>query len=322
MDYDVAESGNFGEILPKQIEALTDTKASGCFPPSVPNSTLSTFPRGNQSPLHWSHFNVLQSREQESVQDTSAGSMASLFPGSSYLVQDVLCKPLEYSTFHPQGPEYMDVDTETLLEQIQSLLLREVCKEIQTACRLLNISPDPTEWSADNVGKWILWTEHQYKLPNIGKKGFLNLSGREMCYLTVEQFKERAATGGDVLHAHLDIWKSEANDYFHYLGKLLAWTPGETPFSFQLPVHLWLFLKDLLLKPHNYGRFIRWLDKEKGIFKIEDSAQVARLWGIRKNRPAMNYDKLSRSIRQYYKKGIIKKPDIAQRLVYQFVHPL
>lgn len=59
-----------------------------------------------------------------------------------------------------------------------------------------------------------------------------------------------------------------------------------------------------------------------GIFKIEDSAQVARLWGLRKNRPAMNYDKLSRSIRQYYKKGIIRKPDISQRLVYQFVHPV
>lgn len=124
------------------------------------------------------------------------------------------------------------------------------------------------------------------------------------------------------------------------------------------PIHLWQFLKELLLKPHNYGRFIRWLNKEKGgwvggcsggpgagagrawgrdsrgrnsplcpaplpgIFKIEDSAQVARLWGIRKNRPAMNYDKLSRSIRQYYKKGIIRKPDISQRLVYQFVHPV
>uniref|UniRef100_A0A8C9UI18 SAM pointed domain containing ETS transcription factor n=1 Tax=Serinus canaria TaxID=9135 RepID=A0A8C9UI18_SERCA len=82
------------------------------------------------------------------------------------------------------------------------------------------------------------------------------------------------------------------------------------------PIHLWQFLKELLLKPHNYGRFIRWLNK------IEDSAQVARLWGIRKNRPAMNYDKLSRSIRQYYKKGIIRKPDISQRLVYQFVHPV
>lgn len=49
---------------------------------------------------------------------------------------------------------------------------------------------------------------------------------------------------------------------------------------------------------------------------------MARLWGIRKNRPAMNYDKLSRSIRQYYKKGIIRKPDVSRRLVYQFVNPV
>jgi len=55
-----------------------------------------------------------------------------------------------------------------------------------------------------------------------------------------------------------------------------------------------------------------------GIFKIEDSVRVAKLWGERKNRPQMNYDKLSRSIRQYYKKGIIKKTANSKRLVYQF----
>ena len=55
-----------------------------------------------------------------------------------------------------------------------------------------------------------------------------------------------------------------------------------------------------------------------GIFKIEDSQEVAKLWGLRKNRPNMNYDKLSRSIRQYYKKGIIRKPTVSSRLVYQF----
>jgi len=83
-------------------------------------------------------------------------------------------------------------------------------------------------------------------------------------------------------------------------------------------IHLWQFLKDLLLSPEYYGNYIKWLDRSKGIFKIEDSAQVAKLWGKRKNRPAMNYDKLSRSIRQYYKKGIIKKTSQSKRLVYQF----
>lgn len=86
-------------------------------------------------------------------------------------------------------------------------------------------------------------------------------------------------------------------------------------------IHLWQFLKELLASPQIHGTAIRWLDRSKGIFKIEDSVRVARLWGRRKNRPAMNYDKLSRSIRQYYKKGIMKKTERSQRLVYQFCHP-
>ncbi|XP_013103637.1 DNA-binding protein D-ETS-4 isoform X2 [Stomoxys calcitrans] len=86
-------------------------------------------------------------------------------------------------------------------------------------------------------------------------------------------------------------------------------------------IHLWQFLKELLSAPHINGTAIRWIDRNKGIFKIEDSVRVAKLWGKRKNRPAMNYDKLSRSIRQYYKKGIMKKTERSQRLVYQFCQP-
>ena len=104
-------------------------------------------------------------------------------------------------------------------------------------------------------------------------------------------------------------------------------------------IHLWQFVKELLLQPSLYGNYIHWIDRAKGIFKIVDSVKVATLWGKRKvrlrpgkiwvlteclfyqNRPAMNYDKLSRSLRQYYKKGIMKKTERSQRLVYQFCHP-
>ncbi|XP_040570291.1 transcription factor ets-4 isoform X2 [Lepeophtheirus salmonis] len=86
-------------------------------------------------------------------------------------------------------------------------------------------------------------------------------------------------------------------------------------------IHLWQFVKELLLHPDLYSGCIHWMDREKGIFKIVDSVKVATLWGKRKNRPAMNYDKLSRSLRQYYKKGIMKKTERSQRLVYQFCHP-
>ncbi|XP_050067162.1 DNA-binding protein D-ETS-4 [Anopheles maculipalpis] len=86
-------------------------------------------------------------------------------------------------------------------------------------------------------------------------------------------------------------------------------------------IHLWQFLKELLACPEQHQNAIRWIDRSKGVFKIEDSVRVARLWGRRKNRPAMNYDKLSRSIRQYYKKGIMQKTERSQRLVYQFCSP-
>lgn len=45
---------------------------------------------------------------------------------------------------------------------------------------------------------------------------------------------------------------------------------------------------------------------------------MARRWGIQKNRPAMNYDKLSRSLRYYYEKGIMQKV-AGERYVYKFV---
>lgn len=86
-------------------------------------------------------------------------------------------------------------------------------------------------------------------------------------------------------------------------------------------IHLWQFIKELLLHPELHSSSIHWVERETGIFKIVDSVRVATLWGKRKNRPAMNYDKLSRSLRQYYKKGIMKKTERTQRLVYQFCHP-
>lgn len=43
------------------------------------------------------------------------------------------------------------------------------------------------------------------------------------------------------------------------------------------------------------------------VFMFVCVIKVARRWGIQKNRPAMNYDKLSRSLRYYYEKGIMQK---------------
>lgn len=65
-------------------------------------------------------------------------------------------------------------------------------------------------------------------------------------------------------------------------------------------VTLWQFLLQLLLDSSN-EQLICWTNEE-GEFKLLQAEEVARLWGARKNKPNMNYDKLSRALRYYYDK--------------------
>ncbi|KAI5633238.1 ets-domain-containing protein [Phthorimaea operculella] len=52
-----------------------------------------------------------------------------------------------------------------------------------------------------------------------------------------------------------------------------------------------------------------------GEFRLSDPDEVARRWGRRKQKPNMNYDKLSRALRYYYDKSIMSKvyPDEVAR---------
>uniref|UniRef100_A0A0N5AJS2 ETS domain-containing protein n=1 Tax=Syphacia muris TaxID=451379 RepID=A0A0N5AJS2_9BILA len=81
-------------------------------------------------------------------------------------------------------------------------------------------------------------------------------------------------------------------------------------------ITLWQFLLEMLNKGE-YPNLIKWSSSD-GEFKLVDAEGVARLWGIRKNKPHMNYDKLSRALRYYYDKNIIKKVN-GQKFVYRFV---
>ncbi|XP_075691004.1 ETS domain-containing protein Elk-1 isoform X2 [Rhinoderma darwinii] len=79
---------------------------------------------------------------------------------------------------------------------------------------------------------------------------------------------------------------------------------------------LWQFLLQLL-EEQSHRHLISWTSND-GEFKLLDAEEVARLWGLRKNKTNMNYDKLSRALRYYYDKNIIKKVS-GQKFVYKFV---
>ncbi|XP_063442965.1 Friend leukemia integration 1 transcription factor-like [Mytilus trossulus] len=80
-------------------------------------------------------------------------------------------------------------------------------------------------------------------------------------------------------------------------------------------IQLWQFLLELLSTTSNRECII-WEGNE-GEFRIVDPEEVARKWGQRKCRPNMNYDKLSRALRYYYDKNIMRKVN-GKKYTYKF----
>ncbi|XP_061706247.1 DNA-binding protein D-ETS-4 isoform X2 [Cydia pomonella] len=231
------------------------------------------------------------------------------------------------------------------MDRVICMAIEQSKRDVDNTCNVLGISPDPMVWSTENVKAWVAFTLQTFNLPMVPTEYFA-MEGAALMALTEEDFNRRAPQAGSTLYAQLEIWKAASHEAWRQQWaesqpsptpapvpsaddmsedeeseSATAGVPGGKAKTGSTHIHLWQFLKELLAAPHVHGSAIRWLDRSNGVFKIEDSVRVARLWGKRKNRPAMNYDKLSRSIRQYYKKGIMKKTERSQRLVYQFCHP-
>ena len=81
-------------------------------------------------------------------------------------------------------------------------------------------------------------------------------------------------------------------------------------------IQLWQFLLELLTDA-DCREWIRWEGCD-GEFKLINPEMVAQLWGQRKNKPTMNYEKLSRALRYYYDGDMIAKVH-GKRFVYKFV---
>jgi len=71
-------------------------------------------------------------------------------------------------------------------------------------------------------------------------------------------------------------------------------------------IYLWEFLLELLAN-ENFCAIISWSRREQSEFKLKNPKKVARRWGILRRKKEMTYEKLSRSLRLYYRKGIIQK---------------
>ena len=49
------------------------------------------------------------------------------------------------------------------------------------------------------------------------------------------------------------------------------------------------WLLEVLRSPEHNPSVMRWEDEERGVFRMVDHAELARMWGIAKNNPDMDY---------------------------------
>ena len=74
---------------------------------------------------------------------------------------------------------------------------------------------------------------------------------------------------------------------------------------------------DLLQSPEYNPSVVTWHNLDNMEFRVNDSTRLGGLWGVEKDNNTMNFDKLSRAIRFYYKKKVFQSV-ANKRLIYKF----
>jgi hypothetical protein len=71
--------------------------------------------------------------------------------------------------------------------------------------------------------------------------------------------------------------------------------------------------------PRYSPTIIEWIRRDDGVFRFVEPRQVALLWGQKRHRTGMTYENLSRAMRYYYSRGVMRRVADHGRLVYQFL---
>lgn len=227
-----------------------------------------------------------------------------------------------------------------------------VCSNYRDEQDRLNIPYDPELWTEDHTLHWLIWASGEFANEALDHVKDIVMTGREMCALTKEEFCERfQKESEDLFWTHLELLKrtvpqcgatamavgAEESVTETENGAPPAVKPAPTPKRPRAvsrssstedkfspgnrtgnngQIQLWQFLLELLTDKDAMD-FISWVGTN-GEFRLNDPELVAQKWGERKNKPSMNYEKLSRALRYYYDGDMIAKVH-GQRFVYKFV---
>ncbi|XP_072156421.1 DNA-binding protein Ets97D isoform X2 [Bemisia tabaci] len=253
-----------------------------------------------------------------------------------------------------EGDGMVQMHVELKLEdEVKKINIIDVLKPAE---EYLNMDNDPNLWNPLHVGFWLQWAMRKFNLSGIDMRDW-NINGQDLCKMNVSEFHKRVPNDpGDLFWTHLELLrkcklvavthaipelkpvarakktcakKPLDNDIINSRPPVLSkprivLQKAEEAFSLPSPnrsgnngqIQLWQFLLELLTD-WKHVDIIRWRGA-KGEFRFVNPEEVARLWGQKKHKPTMNYEKLSRALRYYYEGDMISKVQ-SKRFVYKFV---
>ncbi|XP_043208898.1 DNA-binding protein Ets97D-like isoform X1 [Amphibalanus amphitrite] len=219
---------------------------------------------------------------------------------------------------------------QTETKQVTRWALSPKFKELQTTFK---IPTDPLSWSNQHVRHWLGWALEQFPAAAIRRSEFETMAGVDLCGIDKKKFANLVPTdANDLFWTHLELLRKckfvaivqreeivtnvkpkKIKAKFNLDGPEFANMPADTTAGH---IQLWQFLLELLTDKAR-REIIHWVGSE-GEFKFSDPEMVAHLWGQRKNKPNMNYEKLSRALRYYYDSDMLQKVP-GKRFVYKFI---
>ncbi|XP_076029448.1 DNA-binding protein Ets97D-like isoform X5 [Oratosquilla oratoria] len=196
-----------------------------------------------------------------------------------------------------------------------------VCPAFREIQKALKIPQNPEDWGPYHVKHWLTWATKQFGIKG-ANKSLWTMNGKTLCSLSHTEFRQLLPQDpDDVFFMHFELLKSTkcvavACDPESATPKPLP-PKGLPPTTKMSAGNLGAsrLAKSNTLKL--VYPIISWCGKE-GEFKLHQPEVVAQLWGQRKCKPNMNYEKLSRALRYYYDGDMLAKV-AGKRFVYKFV---
>ncbi|XP_033106211.1 GA-binding protein alpha chain-like [Anneissia japonica] len=265
-----------------------------------------------------------------------------------------IVKPIIETVEIPIDPAQQDVATADEISESDGQVTRWVlCNSYRDEEEKHGIPHNPCLWSVDDTVHWLNWASNEFNIALGDRVSQLKMKGSELCGLSKESFLSKLSKpAGELVWTHLQLLKKSVGQTIQNTTATIeepvplvasevvanvatVKTSSKTTHSPRITAHsgdeklspgnrtgnngqiqLWQFLLELLTDKDSRD-CICWVG-DNGEFKLIDPEMVAQRWGARKNKPLMNYEKLSRALRYYYDGDMIAKVH-GKRFVYKFV---